>query len=119
MLASISSGQDESQLDLIRESPIDSDYSALALIDLTHRGDIVLDPFLGSGSTLIAAQRTGRVCRGIELDPLYVDLIVRRYEAETSNAVRLLDTGERYADLAIKRLRVAGGQSDRTLRRCP
>src|ERR1700720_1454559 len=41
--------------------------------DLTERGGIVLDPFLGSGSTLIAAHRTGRVCRGIEIDPLYVD----------------------------------------------
>ena len=45
------------------------------------RGDIVLDPFLGSGSTLIAADKTGRVCRGIELDPLYIDVILRRYEA--------------------------------------
>ena len=44
-----------------------------ALLDLTNRGDIALDPFLGSGSTLIAANKTGRVCRGIELDPLYVD----------------------------------------------
>ena len=50
-----------------------------ALLDLTNRGDIVIDPFLGSGSTLIAAEKTGRVCRGVELDPLYVDVIVRRY----------------------------------------
>jgi DNA modification methylase len=85
-----------------------------ALIDLTHRGDIVLDPFLGSGSTLIAAERTGRICRGIELDPLYVDLIVQRYEAETANAVRLVDTGETYADLAIKRSMVASAHSHRT-----
>ena len=59
-----------------------------ALLDLTNRGDIVMDPFLGSGSTLIAAERTGRICRGAEIDPLYVDVIVRRYEAATgSNAV--------------------------------
>ena len=49
-----------------------------ALIDLTSRGEIVLDPFLGSGSALIAAENTERVCRGIELDPLYVDAIIRR-----------------------------------------
>ena len=49
-----------------------------ALLDLTNRGDLVIDPFLGSGSTLIAAENTGRVCRGVELDPLYVDVIVRR-----------------------------------------
>jgi DNA modification methylase len=54
-----------------------------ALLDVTVRGEIVLDPFLGSGSTLIAAERTGRRCRGIEIDPLYVDVIIRRYEAET------------------------------------
>jgi DNA modification methylase len=49
-----------------------------ALLDITHRGEIVLDPFLGSGSTIIAAERAGRICRGAELDPLYVDVIVRR-----------------------------------------
>jgi DNA modification methylase len=54
-----------------------------ALLDLTHRGDLVVDPFLGSGSMLIAAEQTGRVCRGMELDPLYVDVMVRRYEAAT------------------------------------
>ncbi len=54
-----------------------------ALLDLTHRGDIVLDPFLGSGSTLIAAERTARICYGVEIDPLYVDVIIRRYEAVT------------------------------------
>lgn len=54
-----------------------------ALLDLTNRGEIVLDPFLGSGSTLIAAEKTGRRCFGVEIDPHYVDLIVRRYEQVT------------------------------------
>jgi DNA modification methylase len=65
-----------------------------ALIDLTNPGEIVLDPFLGSGSTLIAAENTGRVCRGVELDPLYVDVIIRRYEAETGAGVILAESGE-------------------------
>jgi DNA methylase len=44
-----------------------------ALLDVTARGDIVIDPFLGSGSTLIAAERAGRRCRGVEIDPLYIE----------------------------------------------
>jgi tRNA G10 N-methylase Trm11 len=74
-----------------------------ALLDMTERGDIVLDPFLGSGSMLIAAEKTGRRCRGLELDPLYVDVIVRRYEAVTRRQAVLDSTGETYAELAEHR----------------
>jgi DNA modification methylase len=74
-----------------------------ALLDLTNRGDIVIDPFLGSGSTLIAAEKTGRVCRGVEIDPLYVDVIVRRYEAATGEAATLVETGEAFDVLAARR----------------
>jgi len=74
-----------------------------ALIDLTNRGEIVLDPFLGSGSTLIAAENTGRVCYGVELDPLYVDLIIRRYEAAPGTTVILADTGETFEEVAARR----------------
>ena len=78
-----------------------------ALLDLTHRGDVVVDPFLGSGSTLIAADKTGRVCRGGELDPLYVDVIVHRYEAATDNSAVLIETGETLEALAARRAREA------------
>ncbi len=54
-----------------------------AILDCTARGDIVLDAFLGSGTTVIAAERTGRLCYGIELDPRYVDTIVRRWQLFT------------------------------------
>lgn len=74
-----------------------------ALIDLTNRGEIALDPFLGSGSTLIAAEHTGRVCRGVELDPLYVDVIIRRYAAIVGTTVILADTGEPFEELASRR----------------
>jgi DNA modification methylase len=78
-----------------------------ALHDLTNRGDIVLDPFLGSGSTLIAAERTGRCCRGVELDRLYVDIIFRRYEAETGQSAVLEETGETFTELRERRSRPA------------
>jgi DNA modification methylase len=77
-----------------------------ALLDMTERGDIVLDPFLGSGSTLISAERTGRRCRGLEFDPLYVDVIVRRYEAVTGRPAVLESTGETFAELAVRRQEV-------------
>ena len=74
-----------------------------ALLDLSNRGEIVIDPFLGSGSTLIAADNTGRVCRGVELDPLYVDVIARRYAAATGNAAVLAETGEAFEAVAARR----------------
>ena len=51
-----------------------------AILDVTARGDVVLDPFGGSGTTLVAAHKSGRIGRAIELDPLYVDVIVRRMQ---------------------------------------
>jgi DNA modification methylase len=74
-----------------------------ALLDLSNRGDIVIDPFLGSGSTLIAADKTGRACRGVELDPLYVDVVVHRYEATTGNPAVLIETAETFEALAARR----------------
>jgi DNA modification methylase len=63
-----------------------------ALLDCSQRGEIVLDSFLGSGTTLLAAERTGRICRGIELDPLYVDTAIRRWQNLTGrDAVRTSD----------------------------
>jgi DNA modification methylase len=74
-----------------------------ALLDVSDRGDVVIDPFLGSGSTLIAADQTGRICRGVELDPLYVDVVMRRYEAATGKAAVFVDTGEMFEALAARR----------------
>jgi DNA modification methylase len=75
-----------------------------ALLDLSNCGDLVIDPFLGSGSTLIAADKTGHVCRGVEVDPLYVDVIVRRYEAATGNLAILAETGEAFEAVAARRV---------------
>ncbi len=71
-----------------------------AILDSSRRGDIVLDSFLGSGTTLMAAERTGRQCRGLELDPLYVDVIVRRWQAYTGAAARHAVTGAIFDEAA-------------------
>jgi DNA modification methylase len=73
------------------------------ILDCTARCDVVLDPFLGSGTTLIAAQRSGRRCVGIELDPKYVDTAIRRWERFTGEEAILAETGGTFAQIAIKR----------------
>lgn len=71
-----------------------------ALLDCSARGELVLDAFLGSGSTLIAAERTGRICHGIEIDPLYVDTAIRRWQRYTGDYAIHGVTGNRFDDLA-------------------
>jgi DNA modification methylase len=70
-----------------------------AIMDSSSRNDIVLDGFLGSGTTVIAAQRTGRRCYGIEIDPLFVDAIVRRWQLFTRDSARHEQTNRSFKDL--------------------
>ena len=63
-----------------------SRYGSDAILDCLSRGDVVLDPFLGNGTTLIAAERVGRRCFGIEIDPAYVDALIRRSQAFTGGS---------------------------------
>jgi DNA modification methylase len=74
-----------------------------ALLDLTDRDDVVLDPFLGSGSTLIAAEKTGRGCRGVEIDPRYVDLTIRRWQHLTGRDAILQSTGQTFSEILSRR----------------
>ena len=67
-----------------------------AILDCTARSDIVLDPFLGSGTTVIAAERTGRICYGMELNPIYVDTIVRRWQSFTGQTALHAITGKTF-----------------------
>ena len=74
-----------------------------AIRDCSKRKDLILDCFAGSGTTLVAAHTTGRKGYGIELDPHYVDTIVRRMEAATGETARLAETGETFAEVQARR----------------
>jgi DNA modification methylase len=71
-----------------------------AILDCSARGDIVLDAFLGSGTTVIAAERTGRRCYGLELDPGYTDTIILRWQALTGETACHAVSGGSFDDLA-------------------
>jgi DNA modification methylase len=67
-----------------------------AIQDVTRRGDLVLDLFLGSGTTLLAAERTGRRFRGVEIDPKYVDFAMERWSSQTGLEPRLENRHREY-----------------------
>ena len=73
-----------------------------AILDTTKRNDIVLDPFCGSGTTILAAERTGRHGCGIEIDPLYGDTAIARWERMTGKKARHA-TGQTFADIKAER----------------
>lgn len=74
-----------------------------AILDASRRGEIVLDTFLGSGTTLMAAERVGRTCCGLELDPLYVDTIIRRWQAMTGDEAVLAVNGATFEAIQQQR----------------
>jgi DNA modification methylase len=74
-----------------------------AILDCTERGAIILDGFLGSGTAVIAAERVGRRCFGLELEPKYVDIIVKRWQAYSGGQARHAQTGKTFAELQEQR----------------
>jgi DNA modification methylase len=71
--------------------------------DASRRSNLVLDPFAGSGSTIIAAEKTGRQARALEIDPHYVDLIIRRWQSYTGSPALLDTTTTSFEDIAEQR----------------
>src|SRR5215210_748898 len=84
----------------VKPTPLIAD----AIKDCSGRGDVVLDAFCGSGTILIACERTGRQARAIELDPLYVDVAIRRWQAYTGKSATLASTGETFEEVEEARL---------------
>ena len=73
------------------------------ILNHTEAGDVVYDPFFGSGSTLIAADTMGRTCYGLEIDPAYVDLIVTRWQKLTGEHAVLVGDGRAFVEVAAER----------------
>lgn len=76
---------------------------AEAIRDVTRHGDIVIDPFLGSGTTILAAERTKRIGYGFEIAAQYVDVALRRWEAMAGRSAVLEETGETFAEVMERR----------------
>jgi DNA modification methylase len=87
------------------------------MLNNSKPGDAVYDPFLGSGTTLIAAESIGRACLSIEIDPLYVDVAVRRWEAFTGQQATLLADRKTFEAVAKERVAKAAGDGPNTAAR--
>lgn len=83
----------------VKPTPLVAD----AILDCTHRGDLVLDGFLGSGTTLLAAEKTGRMAAGMELDPGYVDVALTRWRTLTGKVPILAGTRKSFDAVAAAR----------------
>lgn len=77
------------------------------ILNHTRRDELVYEPFLGSGTTLAAAEQAGRVCYGLELDPKYVDVVVRRWQSLSGKQATLAGGGRTFDAMASERGRVA------------
>jgi DNA modification methylase len=100
--ATFSKTSEEGRLNELHPTVKPAALIADALLDCSIRGDTVLDPFLGSGSTLMAAERTGRICRGVEIDPIYVDVAIRRWQRMTGETATHVETGAGFTELEMR-----------------
>ena len=78
------------------------------MVNNSKAGDLVYDPFLGSGTSVIAAETTRRICLGLELDPAYVDVIVTRYQDFTEKVATLDGDGRTFGEILVERTAVEG-----------
>jgi DNA modification methylase len=91
-------GSQEEKFDHPTQKPVE--LMRRPILNHTKRGGAVYDAFLGSGTTLIAAEATGRVCYGLEIDPKYVDVIVTRWQGLTGKLAVLDGDGRTFDDVA-------------------
>jgi DNA modification methylase len=99
----IMGGSDEEKFDHPTQKPVE--LMRRPILNHTKREELVFDPFLGSGTTLAAAEQSGRMCLGIELDPKYVDVAVTRWQELTGRKAILEGDGRTFPEIAKKRRR--------------
>jgi DNA modification methylase len=101
----IMGGSDEEKFDHPTQKPVD--LMRRPILNHTRRGELVYDPFLGSGTTMAAAELTERVCLGIELDPKYVDVITQRWQTLANKKATLDGDGRTFEEIAEERRKAA------------
>lgn len=101
----IMGGSDEEKFDHPTQKPVE--LMRRPILNHTKRGELVYEPFLGSGTTLAAAEITGRACLGIELDPKYVDVVVKRWQTLANKQATLAGDGRTFEAIAEERAHVA------------
>jgi DNA modification methylase len=101
----IMGGSDEEKFDHPTQKPME--VMRRPILNHTLPGEALYDCFLGSGTTLVAAEQTGRICYGVELDPKYVDVICRRWQQYTGKQAVLDGDGRTFDEVARERLAVA------------
>jgi len=94
-------GSDEEKFDHPTQKPVD--LMRRPILNHTRRGELVYEPFLGSGTTLAAAELTERVCYGMELDPKYVDVSVQRWQSLSGKQALLEGDGRTFDAVAEER----------------
>jgi DNA modification methylase len=101
----IMGGSDEEKFDHPTQKPVE--LMRRPILNHLRRGELVYDPFLGSGTTLAAAELTERICCGLELDPKYVDVIVTRWQGLTGKQAILDGDGRTFEQIKAERIGVA------------
>ena len=95
-------GSDEEKFDHPTQKPVE--LMRRPILNHTRRGELVYEPFLGSGTTLAAAELTERVCFGVELDPKYVDVVVQRWQSVTGKKATLDGDGRTFEQIQSERV---------------
>ena len=101
----IMGSSDEEKFDHPTQKPVE--LMRKPILNHTKRGDLVYEPFLGSGTTLAAAELTQRTCYGIELDPKYVDVVVQRWQTLSGKKATLEGDGRTFDEIAAERAQAA------------